>query len=213
TGATAASDFPELAGATADASVVPTPVYLPAGNRTIGIDGPWQPVTPADGTSAWIHALRQQEQDKDETPQVVVTHRPVGDGSVTTIHGSFFEHYHGEHPPLAREFLESLLDRLGISWEVTVDGPPALEVVTRTQGDQLAINLINRGAGETLSPRRVMFEDLPPITNVRLSIQRNEAPSSVRLEPSADPVPWTYNNGELKITVPAVRIHDIVVVA
>lgn len=213
TGATAASDFPGLAGAAAAAPVVSTPVYLPAGNRTIGIDGPWQPVTPADGTDAWIHALRQQEQGKDATSQVIVTHRPVGDGSITTIHGSFFEHYHGEHPPLAREFLESLLDRLGISWEVTVDGPPALEVVTRTQGDQLAVNLINRGAGETLSPRRVMFEDLPPITNVGLSIQRDEPPRSVRLEPSADPVPWTYNNGELKITVPAVRIHDIVVVA
>ncbi|MGI8483711.1 MAG: alpha-L-fucosidase [Thermomicrobiales bacterium] len=213
TGPTAAVDFPDLVGAVVDGPVITDPVYLAAANRAVGVDGPWQPVTPKVGTESWGHALRQQELGKDETDQVIVTHHPHGEGSVTVVHGPFFEQYHNEHPPMARRFLDELIDRLNISWEVVVDGPPALEVTVRTQDDQLAINLINRGAGETLSPRRVMFDDLTPIANVCIKVSRQEAPHSIRLEPSDDPVPWAYLNGTLDITVPVVRIHDIVVIA
>jgi hypothetical protein len=34
----------------------------------------------------------------------------------------------------------------------------------------------------------------------------------VTLEPSADPVPWTWASGRLAVTIPAVRIHEILVV-
>jgi hypothetical protein len=85
--------------------------------------------------------------------------------------------------------------------------------VTRTQNGTLSVNLVNRGAGETLSPRRVQFDDLPPIQGVQLTIQRAERPRAVTLEPSADPVSWTWAEGVLSITVPSVRIHDIVVIS
>jgi hypothetical protein len=76
----------------------------------------------------------------------------------------------------------------------------------------LVINLLNRGAGETLSGRRVQFDDLPAIENIGITIQRETRPQSVQLQPSLDPVNWTWQDGVLSIRVPSVRIHDIVVI-
>ena len=137
---------------------------------------------------------------------------PDWQGSVTSIHGNFFHEYYNGHTPLLRHFIGNLVDRLGIDWEVEVDGPPVLEVVIRTQHGRLAVNLVNRGAGETLSPRRVQFDDLPPIQRVKVSVRMPQTPRSVTLEPSADPVHWTWANGRLSVTIPAVRIHEILVV-
>jgi hypothetical protein len=188
-------------------------IYLPVAQRAVGIKGPWQPVTPGASAEVWHHALKQQERAKDETDQAVVIHNRIGAGSVTSIHGPIFDDYHSGHPPLTRDLIRAIVDRLGIQWEVEVMGPPSLEVVTRTQNGALAINLINRGAGETLSPHRVQFDELPSIDRVLLKVQRPERPDSVSLEPGADPVNWSWANGELSIIVPSIRIHDVVVIA
>ncbi len=211
-GVTAAADFPEWTGAVATGDPIDAWSYLPVDQRAVGVTGPWQAVAPGDGVETWTLLMTQQEAAKDTTDQAVVVHNQLGDGSVTSIHGNIFRDYHKGHMPLLRQYIGNLVDRLGIEWEVEVDGPPSLEVVTRTQHGQLAVNLINRGAGETLSPRRVQFDDLPPIDRVRVSIRTPEAPRAVTLEPSADPVPWTWANGVLSVMIPAVRIHEILVV-
>jgi len=211
-GVTAAADFPEWTGATPAGEPVEGWSYLPVAQRAVGVSGPWQPVTAGDGAESWTHLMKQQEVAKDTTDQAVVVHCPIGTGSVTSIHGNVFREYYNGHPPLLRDFVRGLIDRLAIDWEVAVDGPPALEVVTRTQGGRLAINLINRGAGETLSPRRVQFDELDPIERVPIMVRQEHRPQSVSLEPSADPVQWTWHEGVLSIMVPSVRIHDIITV-
>jgi hypothetical protein len=142
----------------------------------------------------------------------VVVHQRIGQGSVTSVHGNVFREYFNGHAPLLRDFIGGLIDRLDIAWEVEVDGPPALEVVTRTHHGRIAINLVNRGAGETLNPRRVQFDEVDPIEHVSITVRHDARPRSVTLEPSADPVQWTWADGVLSIMVPSVRIHDIVVI-
>ena len=212
TGATAAADFPKWTGATPAGEPVEGWSYLPVAQRAVGVTGPWQPVAAGDGAEAWTHLLKQQEEAKDTTDHTVAVHHRIGNGSVTSVHGDIFREYYNGHTPLLRDFIGGLIDRLEIDWEVRVDGPPALEVVTRTQGSRLAINLINRGAGEMLTPRRVQFDDLDPIQHISITVQQAARPRSVTLAPSADPVSWAWHNGVLSIMVPSVRIHDIVVV-
>lgn len=212
TGATAAVDFPEWTGATPAGDPVDGWSYLPVAQRAVGVTGPWQPVTASDGAIPWAHLMKQQEAAKDTTGQAVVVHHRIGKGSVTSIHGNVFREYYNGHTPLLRDFIRGLIERLRIDWEVQVEGPPALEVVTRTQGEKLAVNLINRGAGEMLSPRRVQFDDLEPIERVTITVRREDRPRSVSLEPGADPVQWMWIDGVLSITVPSVRIHDVVIV-
>ena len=212
TGITAAADFLEWTGATPAGDPVEGWSYLPIAQRAVGMTGPWQPVAVGDRAEPWTHLMKQQEAAKDTTDHTVVAHHRIGEGSVTSIHGDIFREYYNGHTPLLRDFIGGLIDRLEIDWEVEVDGPPALEVVTRTQNGRLAINLINRGAGEMLNPRRVQFDDLDPIERVQITLRHEQPPRSVTLEPSADPVQWTWQDGVLSIMVPSIRIHDIVVV-
>ncbi|HZG66230.1 MAG TPA: hypothetical protein VEZ12_05775, partial [Herpetosiphonaceae bacterium] len=55
-----------------------------------------------------------------------------------------------------RRFIAALVDRLAIPWAVMVEASPRLELILRRKDGRLLINLVNRGAAETLSSQRVI---------------------------------------------------------
>lgn len=61
-----------------------------------------------------------------------------------------------------RDHVRSSFVTLGAAFyrRVEVEGPTPLELVLRQRDETMLINLINRGTGETLSPRRVIVEEL-----------------------------------------------------
>ncbi|HZG68699.1 MAG TPA: hypothetical protein VEZ12_18280, partial [Herpetosiphonaceae bacterium] len=149
---------------------------------------------------------------KDRTGEAVVTCRRVGAGMIVAIHGELFRDYYRAHYPLARQLIGALIDRMGIRWAVEVEGPPRLELVLRQRDETMLINLINRGAGEALSPRRVIVEELPPITDVILHVPRDTAPTAVQAVPSDTPLAWDYSSGMLTLRVPRLDIHTVIAV-
>jgi alpha-L-fucosidase len=222
-GPTAAQDFPELAGAepvghppTADApggDPAVAPVFLPIGRRAVPVSAPWQPVAPAAGTDVWVWCLDQQEPGRNATDRPAVTHRRLGAGSVTAIHGPIFRDYHLGHYPGLRDFVGGLVDHLGIDWRATLEAPPRLEMILRQAGDRLLVNLINRGAGEALSPRRVVVEELPPVEHVTVRVRRADPPRRVVSVPADRPVDWDHVDGVLSVRLPRVDIHTVVAIS
>jgi len=212
-GARLAAECPALAGVAPDGEPITSPsTYLPADNRAVPVSGPWQPVRPLPGTEVLAHRLSQQEPGKDTTGQAIVTRRRVGGGSVTAIHGPIFRDYFLGHYPLLRQFIGGLIERLGIPWEVTVEAPPRLELIVRRKEDALVINLVNRGAGEALSPNRVIVEELPPVDDVVLRIRRDSAPRAVSLMPGEASVDWEFSRDTLTIRVKRIEIHSAIVI-
>lgn len=212
-GAHLAVEHPALVAAVADGEpLTDQATCLPVNGRAVPVSGPWQPVKPLAGTEIVTERLAQQEEEKDATDQAVVTRRPVGAGSITAVHGPLFRDYFLGHYPLLRRFIAGLVDRLRIPWEVTVEAPPRLELIARRKDGALVVNLINRGAGEALSPNRVIVEELPPVTDVAMCIRRETVPASVTITPDGSPVSWTHAKGTLTIEIPSVAIHSAVVV-
>jgi len=212
-GAHLAAEHSALVGATADGEPITSQAtYLPVGKRAVPVSGPWQPVKPAFGANILVQRLTQQEPEKDATGQAIVTQRPVGRGSIIAIHGPLFRDYFLGHYPLLRQFIGGLVEGLGIPWEVTVEAPPRLEVVARRKDGRLIVNLVNRGAGEALSPNRVVVEELPPVTDVVLRIRCERAPGSVIIAPGGETSRWTYADGVAAVTVSRVEIHSAIVV-
>ncbi|MEI6502163.1 MAG: alpha-amylase family protein, partial [Armatimonadota bacterium] len=206
TGAHVAEECAALAGVeAAGAAAEDVRVYLPAAGKAVPVFGPWQPVRALAGTEVWTCAMDQQEQGKDETEQVVVTARRVGDGWIVAAHGPLFRNYFKGHYPLLRRFIADLIARLEIGWTVRIAGPARLELVTRQRDGQLLVNLINRGAAETLSPSRVIVEELLPVENATVRVRCEAAPASVTGVGAE--VAWSYADGELTITVPRLDIH------
>jgi hypothetical protein len=218
TGADVAVDYPDLVGADPAGEPPASPyddpgmaiVDLPIGHRAAPVFGRWQPVTPRSGTEVWTYLLDQQEPAKDVTDRVGVTRNRIGRGSVIAVHGPLFENYYRDHYPLLRDFIRDLIDRLEIDWLVTLDAPPRLELILRQKEGRLLVNLINRGSGETLSPRRVVVEELPPVEQITLRVRRPERPRSVSVFPADRPADWTYAAGLVTIHLPRVDIHSVV---
>jgi hypothetical protein len=93
-----------------------------------------------------------------------------------------------------------------------VEGPPHLEMVLRQKNGRLLVNLLNRGSGETLSPNRVIVEELPPIQHVVVRLRRDRPPKSVTIVPSDVNIDWSYRDGWVTVNVPRVDIHRVLVV-
>ncbi len=132
---------------------------------------------------------------------------------MTAIHGPIFRDYFLGHYPLLRRFIGGVIEGLGIPWEVTLEAPPRLELIVRRKDGRLIINLVNRGAGETLSPNRVIVEELPPVTDLLLRIRRHGAPTSVSMAPGQTAVNWEYSGGVLTVRPPGIAIHSAIVIA
>ncbi len=216
-----ATECPDLVGVqpAVEADDVPTVgrtgpggCYLPVDGKAVPVAGPWTAVTPAPGTEVWTCAMTQQEPAKDLTEQPTVTACRRGKGWIVAAHGPLFRNYFLGHYPLLRRFIGELIGRLGIAWEVTVEGPARLELIARRRDATLFVNLINRGAGEALSPSRVIVEELPPVEHVTVRVRRATAPHSVTCVPADPAVEWTYDGAEVTITVPRVDIHTVVAV-
>jgi hypothetical protein len=212
-GAHLADECPALAGIEPGGQKVAERIYLPVDNKAVPVSAGWRTVTPAAGTEMWVCGMKQQEPSKDMTDQPVVTFRRVGAGGILAVHGPLFRDYYLGHYPLLRRFIGELVDKLGLPWTVTISAPPRLELVQRRKDGKLVVNLINRGAGEALSPRRVIVEELPPVNDVIVCVRMDAAPHSVTAVPSAPAPEWRYADGLLEIRVPSVAIHTALMIA
>jgi len=211
-GAHLARECAGLVGVSPDGEPIDSVTYLQVEECAVGLLGPWQPVTPYDGTEVWDCRLEEQEPNKDRTAQPIVTRRAVGKGQIVAVHGPLFETYFLGHSPLLRRYIAELVSRMAIPWLVNMQASPRLEMVLRHKADRLMINLINRGAAETLSSNRVMVEELTPVGLLTLQVRATIPPEAVSLIPSGLPVDWQWANGWLTIQIPQIEIHEVVVI-
>ncbi|MBC8160486.1 MAG: alpha-L-fucosidase [Roseiflexaceae bacterium] len=211
-GAHLAHEVPTLVGAIPADEQVKTKIYVPVADRAVPVSGPWQPVLLDAATEPWLYRLAEQEPTKDATDQVIVTQRQVGAGSVVAVHGPVFRDYALAHYPLLRQLIGNLMARLSIPWVVTLSAPPRVELILRQQDDRLVVNLINRGAAETLSPQRVIVEELAPVDGITLAIRYPRQPRAVTLEPGGHAASWTYADAQIRVALPRLEIHTAVVI-
>ena len=188
------------------------PLYLPLGQRAVAVNGPWQTVLSGNETEVWARQLRNQEPEKDATNAALVTARRIGHGIVVSAHGGMFRDYYRGHYPLLRTFIGALVERMGVEWAIEVEGPARLEMTLRQSGLALLVNLINRGAGEVLSPRCAIIEELPPISNIVLRIPRAVSPAQVYAVPGDTVITWEHDRGQLVVRVPQLDIHAVIVI-
>ncbi|OGG51164.1 MAG: hypothetical protein A3F84_19310 [Candidatus Handelsmanbacteria bacterium RIFCSPLOWO2_12_FULL_64_10] len=184
---------------------------LAVGHEATPVSGPWQPVR-LKGAEAYACHMTNQDPGKDRTDRPAVTLRRVGDGVVAAIHGPIFRDYYLGHYPRLRRFIGDLLNSLGVERLVELKASPRLELALRQKEDRLVVNLINRGAGEMLNPRRVIVEELLPVREVEVRVRRDRPPRSVRVAPEGTAFTWSHADGVVTVALPAVEIHCAIVV-
>lgn len=188
-------------------------IQVPFEGRAVGLGGQWQPV---EVTTAMplLQAMRGEEPGRHETRFPAATLRTVGEGCVVAFHGPLFDTYVHNHNPRLRGVFGRVLAGLNIDWGLEVVGAPCLAVVARRHRGCLCVNLINRGAGERLSAARTVNEDIRPIREVAMALQCGEKPARVTLEPEGTELEfeWYEKDSRIRLTVPEIDIHSVVVV-
>jgi hypothetical protein len=211
-GAHLSREVPELVGCRPRGEAKDRKVELPVGHQGVQLSGAWQSVAPEEDTEAVLCAVRNLEPDMVQDDDVLATCRNLGEGAVLAVHGPIFRNYFTLHFPRIRRLVDQLIGDLGIDWSVILEAPPQLELICRAKDGKRMLNLINRGAGETLAPNRTIVEELPPVRNAVLRVRMDEAPSRVTLQPEGAALESRHAAGILTIRVPEVRIHEVVCV-
>lgn len=218
TGSHLARECPKLVGVEAvDAPITPKPGawgsgFLEVAGRAEPLRGDWQAVKARRGTQVWSRVLLDEEPGKDTSEHPAVTVRPVGAGRIVHLPGPLFGNYAAAHYPDLRRFVDHLLDQLTIPWQVVCEAPPWCELIVRRQGDRLLLNLLNRGAAETLSPRRTIVEHLPPVRDVRLKVVREKQPEAIHMVPDDATLDWNWSHGRVNLYLDQVPLHQVIVI-
>ncbi len=92
---------------------------------------------------------------------------------------------------------------------VEVKGSNDVDVCLARNHGKLLVNPVN-----TAGPHKTqsILETIPPVGPLDVTIRLNRKPAAVTLEPGARPVACDYRDGELRLTIPKVEIHEIVAV-
>lgn len=132
----------------------------------------------------------------------------LGKGKIAATWFSFSQGYLAGRDPAAREFLLSLVREIFPNPMVGVDGKDLDVVPTRIDG-KLAINLINTSGPHATEP---IIESITPAGPAHLLVRNQRKPKRVTLAPQGIPLPYKFSGGELRVIIPPVAIHDIVVI-
>ena len=112
---------------------------------------------------------------------------------------------------MTRQFLNSLVWQLFPKPLVMVTGSAAVDVVVNRVNGKLAVNLVNT-AGPHADKQVPVFSEIPPIGPLTVTLRTGRKPTRVTWEPSGEPLPFQYHNGETKVVIVRLGIHGVILV-
>jgi len=149
--------------------------------------------------------------DPNSATQPAASITLLGKGKIAATYFSFSRGYLSNRSPNMRSFLNDLVRNLFPSPMVEVVGSSDVDVsVNRLQG-KLAINLVNT-AGPHWDRENPLFESIPPVGPLRITIRGQSNPTKIMLEPGAQALPFQDHDNEIHLTVDRLAVHRVVVV-
>jgi len=95
---------------------------------------------------------------------------------------------------------------------VTVKGSHNVDVsLSHINDGKLAINLVNT-SGPHADPNVYVFDEVIPLTEIDVAVNLMNKPKSVELLPSKQKVDWEYSDSKLKLTIPRIDLHEVLVI-
>ena len=92
---------------------------------------------------------------------------------------------------------------------VEVKGSNGVDVCVARNHGKLLVHLVNTsGPHQTQS----IFESIPPVGPLEVTIRMARKPAAITLEPGAHRLDYSYGDGQVRLTVPRVDIHEIIAV-
>jgi hypothetical protein len=163
------------------------------------------------GTSAKPFGKLHETSDLASPSQPAASLTRLGKGHIAATYFMFSRGYSSRatRSDVARKFLNGLVRQLFPRPLVEVTGSKDVDVCVARNHGKLLVNLVNTAGPHETEP---IFDSIPPVGPLVVTIRQTAAPKSVTLEPGGRPLEFKHDRGATVVTVPQVGIHEIVVV-
>jgi hypothetical protein len=144
-----------------------------------------------------------------ESKQPATKVASLGRGRIAALYSAFGQTYRNAPTPDARRRLNDLVRQLFPAPLVEVKGSSDVDVCVARNHGKLLIHLVN-----TAGPHRTqsILNSIPPVGTLAMTIRQPAKPRKVTLEPAGRSLDFEYRDGLVRLTIPQVTIHEIVVV-
>ena len=134
-----------------------------------------------------------------------------GKGRIAATYVNFGERYANAATATARKFLAALVRELFPNPIAEVTGSQYVDVAVNTLGGKLMVNLMNT-AGPHANEWICAFDEVPPVGPLTVTIRTRRKPKKVTLQPAGRALRYEFSKGAVKVVLPKLEIHDIIVV-
>lgn len=183
------------------------PVHLAHGGVMTDFKGKLQGMTAGPTARAFGRLHATNDLNSPSQPAAFIT--AFGRGKIAATRFGLGQAYLRGRPEPLRHFLSDLARELFPQPLVEVKGASGVDVCLARNHGKLLVNLVNTAGPH---PTQSILDAIPPVGPLEVTLRLNRKPAAVTLEPGARPLAVDYRDGQLRLTVPKVEIHEVVVV-
>lgn len=181
------------------------PQMLSYKGETVQTKGFAQRLKPGEG----VEPLGTLQESSNSVTQPAAVIAGLGKGRIAATCVDVGQGYAATRSAVMRGLINDLACRLFPKPMVEVTGSHDIDVcLTRKQG-KLLVNLVNTSGPHQSEP---IQETVQPVGPLSVTIRRADKPAGITLEPGGQKMHFEYRDGEIKLTVPQVEIHSVIVV-
>jgi len=207
-GPSAARLFESELGAELPAETKPdATVELAHGDSTTTLKGQAIEVALPEGAKPFGSLRASDDPQSASHPAAAIV--AYGRGRIAATFFTAGQPYLKGRPEPLRRFLNDLVRELFAQPLVEVKGSSDVDVCVARNHGKLLVNLLNTAGPHQTEP---VLETIPPVGPLDVTIRLDARPAAVTLEPGARPMDFDFDDGRLRLVVPKLEIHDVLVV-
>jgi hypothetical protein len=206
-GAKATQLFDDMCDITDQQPVALSSHYLGYDSRLAQVKSDYRPVEVAGKTKPFARMFSTT--DFRFPAGIAAAVSPYGKGKVAAVYADIGDVYRVSTSPVIRDFLSGILEALLPEPLVMVEGSHKVHVVPATKDGRLFVNLVNT-SGDHANPNYSGFDEIPSLTELKVSVKLDKKPSGVILQPEGTKVKVSYANGQAVFVVPELKIHTVI---
>ena len=174
-----------------------------------GLKTVWQEVKLMKGVEQFGKLFSENDSIGESIPAASIA--KYGKGKIAGVYTNLGERYCKARTFVSRHFLGALVRKLFAKPLVEVSGSHLVDVTAARKDGKLMINLINT-AGPHSDMDDCVFDEIPPIGPLNVLIRTGSNPRKITLQPDNVEMDYKFSKGEVKLTLPQLKIHEIIVV-
>ncbi len=148
---------------------------------------------------------------KERPSETAASITPYGEGKLAAVYLELGENYRTRASSVSRDFLRSLVDELHPDPVVAVEGSRDVDVSLNRKDGKLQVHLANM-TGPHDNDSVYVFDDLPAVGPLRVSVAVEKRPKRVTLQPQGKRLKYKYRDRRVELTLPRVELYDIIVI-